>query len=170
MWFEMRKERLDFAQRAPVVHVCEAELTAPRGLVFAAFAEPCGWKDWFPNVRAAAYASPAPHGVGTIRRARVGSTHWVEEMIAWDAPTRWAWTVARASVPFATAQVESFEFADAGRGTQVRWTLALEPRLLARLGAPVALRMIRRLFGEAMGNLSMYLQQQPSAERGTAEQ
>lgn len=157
MWFRMRREDLGFLDRARVVHVAEADVAAPRAEVFAALADPRGWKDWFPGVRDARYASPPPHGVGTIREADVGGTRWVEEMIAWDEGTRSAWTVTRASVPFARAQVEAFELRDAAGGTRIRWTLALEPRLLARLGAPFAGRTIARLFHRAMENLGGYL-------------
>jgi hypothetical protein len=140
------------------VHVASATLAAPRAAVFAAFAEPAGWPAWFPNVQAAAYTSPAPHGVGTIREARVSGTRWVEEMIAWDDGVRWAWTVLRASVPFAKAQVECFEFADApGGGTRVRWTLALDPRLVARLGSRFATPAIARLLARAAATLDARL-------------
>ena len=162
MWFDMRKESLGFANLAPVVHSCDAEVAAPRAVVFATFAEARSWKHWFPNVRDAQYISPAPYGVGTVRAAHVGRTHWVEEMIAWDDAARWAWTVTRASVPFAHAQVECFEFTDAGGATQVQWTLALDPRLLARLGAPFAPRVIARLFRQAMLNLEGYLRCAPT--------
>ena len=117
MWFTMRKEDVGFVERARSVHVAEATMAAPRARVFGAFVDPESWPDWFPNVRRAAYTSPPPFGVGTIREAHVGGTRWVEEMMAWDDGRRWAWTVLRASVPFATAQVECFEFADAGAGT-----------------------------------------------------
>jgi len=70
---------------------------------------------------------------------------------------RWAWTVLRSSVPFAKAQVECFEFADAGAGTRIRWTLALDPRLIARLGGPFATRAIRRLLTRATTNLDARL-------------
>ena len=168
MWFQMRKESLGFADRAPLIHVNEATVAAPRVRVFAAFTEPRDWRLWFPNVRDASYTSAPPHGVGTIRHAHVGRTHWVEEIIAWDEGTRWAWTVVRASVPFAKAQVESFEFADAGEGTRVRWTLALDPRLLTRLGAPFSGRVIRRLFGRATQNLSAHLEPAPRPVISTA--
>jgi hypothetical protein len=163
MWFAMRREDLGFLGRAPVLHVTEAEV-AGAGLpaVFAALAEPRCWRHWFPNVRDAAYTSPPPHGVGTIREADVGGTRWVEEMIAWDEGRRWAWTVVRASVPFATAQVECFELSEASGGTRVRWTLALEPRLLARLGAPFAARTIGHVFQRAMRDLGTYLQPAPA--------
>jgi len=168
MWFELRKEDLGFAGRAPVVHVSEAEVAAPRPQVFAAFTEPGCWRHWFPNVRAASYTSPPPYGVGTIRAAHVGGTYWMEEMIAWEESARWAWTVTHASVPFAKAQVEAFEFMDAGGGTRVRWTLALEPRLLARLATPFAPGIVSRLFRRATHNLGVYLQDNSPDGRAAA--
>src|SRR5262249_58341941 len=83
VWFEMRKESLGFLDRAPVVHVAEAVIAAPRKAGFGAIAEPRGRKHWFPGLREASYATPPPHGVGTIREANVGGTRWVEEMIDW---------------------------------------------------------------------------------------
>ena len=158
MWFEMRREDLGFLQRAPVVHVADAAVPADRTAVFDALADAGAWPRWFPNVRAARYTTPPPHGVGTIREADVGGTRWVEEMIAWEGGTLWGWTVTGASVPFASAQVETFALADAPGGTHVRWTVAMEPRLLARLGAPFAARTIPRLFARAMRNLATYLE------------
>jgi len=166
MWFEMRKENVSFVQRAPVVHLSEAVVAAPRALVFAAFAEPRSWQHWFPNVRDASYTGAAPYGVGTIREAHVGGTYWREEMIAWKEGSQLTWTVTHASVPFAKAQVESFEFIEAASGTCVRWTLALEPRLLARLGAPLARGVITRLLRRAMRNLTVHLQHQSRSGAG----
>jgi carbon monoxide dehydrogenase subunit G len=153
MWFEMRRENMEFVGRAPLVHGAEARLAAPRAEVFRALVDPAGWPGWFPGVRAVSYRTRAPYGVGTVRLADVGRTQWVEEIIAWDVDRRWAWTVVRASVPLATAQVECFELADDGDGTRIRWTLALEPRLIARLGAPFMGRTIARLLTRAMRNL-----------------
>ena len=157
MLFTMRKEDLGFVERAGSVHVAEATMAAPRSRVFGAFVDPESWPAWFPNVRRAVYASPPPFGIGTIREAHVGGTRWIEEMVAWDDGRRWAWTVLRASVPFAKAQVECFEFADAGAGTRIRWTLALEPRLVARLGGRFATAAIRRLLSRATANLDARL-------------
>jgi carbon monoxide dehydrogenase subunit G len=157
MWFALRPETLAFVDRAPVRWMAEADVAAPRAAVFAAVAAPESWKHWFPNVRDAVYTSAPPHGVGTIREAHVGGTRWVEEIIAWADGSCFAWTVTRASVPFAAAQVESFEFADAGSATRVRWTLALDPRLLVRLAAPLGPRVIGRLLRTAMKNLEAYL-------------
>jgi len=46
---------------------------------------------------------------------------------------------------------------DASGGTRVRWTLAIEPRLLQRLAAPLAPLLMRRLFERAMRNLEARL-------------
>lgn len=162
MWFEMRRENLGFLERAPVVRAAESTLKAPPAAVFAALVEPRGWKEWFPSVREVSYTSPPPHGVGTIREANVAGTHWIEEIIAWDPSTRWAWTVTRASVPLASAQVEVFDLMDDAGGTRVRWMLALEPRLLARLGAPFTAGTVRRLFDRAMRNLDAHLDRGPA--------
>jgi deazaflavin-dependent oxidoreductase (nitroreductase family) len=61
--------------------------------------------------------------------------------------------VLEASTPLAHAQVESFEVEDAPGGTRVRWTLAIEPRLVQRLAAKVAPLVMRRVFERAMRNL-----------------
>jgi len=153
----MRKEDLSFLDRAPVRHVFTALVAAPRAAVFAALADPPSWPSWFPGVRAARYHGAPPYGVGTIREADVSGTRWVEEMIAWDADRPWAYTVLEASTPLAHAQVESFDVEDAPGGTRVRWTLAIEPRLLQRLAAPLAPLLMRRLFERAMRNLEARL-------------
>ena len=156
--FDMRREDLTFLTRAPVIHAFEADVAAPRDRVFAALADPATWSRWFPGVKSACYGSPPPHGVGTIREADVSGTRWVEEMIAWDVDRRWAYAVTSASAPVAMAQVESFELEDGPAGTtRVRWTLALEPRLLMSLTGPIAPFVMGALFRRAMRNLEAFL-------------
>jgi deazaflavin-dependent oxidoreductase (nitroreductase family) len=157
----MRREDMTFLERAPVRHVFRAVVAAPRASVFAAIADPTCWHAWFPGVRSARYASPEPYGVGTIREADVSGSRWVEEMIAWEPERRWAYTVIESSAPLAAAQVEAFDVEDAsdapGGGTRVTWTLAIEPRLLQRLAAPIAPLVMRRVFEGAMRGLERYL-------------
>jgi len=161
MWFDLRRQTLAYLGYAPVLYVAEADLPAPRSVVFAALVEPRGWKDWFPGLRDARYTTPPPHGVGTIREANFSGTRWIEEIITWDEPARWAWTVVRATVPLATEQVEAFELTETRDGTHVRWTLALELRLLGRLLSPLTARTIPRLFQRAMANLATRLNRAP---------
>jgi uncharacterized protein YndB with AHSA1/START domain len=157
MWFELRKESVDFADRSPLLWQAEATVAAPRSEVFAVLVDPQSWHLWFPGLENAFYSSPPPHGVGSIREARVRGSRWIEEIIEWRQDTRYAWTVTAASVPLSTAQIESFALADEGTGTRVRFTIALEPRLLGRLGAPFASRTVERLWQRAAANLTDYL-------------
>ena len=94
-----------------------------------------------------------------MRVAEVAGTHWEEEIIVWDKDRRWGWTVLAASVPLADAQVELFELTDTANGTAIRWTLALEPRLIARLGAALAEPAIRMLWQRATRNLEAKLRE-----------
>jgi len=125
--------------------------------VFGVFADPASWKHWFPSVRDVSYSNAPPHGVGTVRIANVGGTTWVEELLAWDERERYAWTVTRASVPFAAALVESWEFSDDAGGTRIRWTFALDPRLLARLASPLLGSTLARVLRGAAANLEAYV-------------
>ncbi|MBI3784466.1 MAG: SRPBCC family protein [Deltaproteobacteria bacterium] len=158
MWFELRKEDLSFRQRAPVVYINQAEIAAPRCAVGAAFCDAASWKKWFPNLRGALYEGLPPYGVGSIREAHVGSTRWREEMLLVDQNQGIAWTVTRSTVPFAHALVESFELSDSPNGTRVRWTFAMQPRLIARLGSPFAARVMGGVLQRAAKNLETYLQ------------
>src|SRR5262245_59786789 len=123
MRFAMRHEDLGFINHAPMVQLVEAVVSNEPITVFGALADAATWPRWFPGVRAAWYSTQPPYGVGTIREADVSGTHWVEKMIAWEEPVRWAWTVIAASVPFAAAQVESFELQPEAGGTRLRWTI-----------------------------------------------
>lgn len=165
MWFHYRKEQISFAERAPVLVSVAARVAAPRSAVFAVMADPDTWPQWFPGVHAASYESGTPYGVGTIRQAHVGRSHWVEELIAWDTDSRWAYTVLRSTTSLARAQIELFDFRDVDGGTEVEWTLALEPRLLARLGTPFMPRVIDRLFRRAMRNLETFIRDQKAFPR-----
>lgn len=160
---------MTFLARAPVRHAFERVVAAPRTTVFGAIADPTGWKHWFPGVRDARYRDAPPYGVGTIRESDVSGTRWVEEMIAWEPGRRWAYTVLDASAPIASAQVESFELDDVPGGTRVRWTLAIEPRLVQRLAGPIAPFIMARLFERAMTNLEARVTDTPAPRFGAID-
>lgn len=165
MWFHCRPEQLAFAEHAPRRVRVTARVAASRSAVFAAVVDPGTWPHWFPGVHAASYESGTPYGIGTIRQAHVGRSHWVEELIAWDTNSRWAYTVLRSTVPLARAQIEVFDFREAEGGTEVEWTLALEPRLLARLGTPFMPSVVNRLFRRAMHDLESFIHNQKAFPR-----
>ena len=100
--------------------------------------------------------------MGTFREATVSGQKYEEVIVAWDEGKRWAYYVARATLPIAKAQLECSEFEDCGTGTRVRWILAADRRLLLWLAAPVFRRYLRGLFREAMTNLDAYIRARPA--------
>jgi carbon monoxide dehydrogenase subunit G len=148
-----------FLTTAPYRTTRSVLVPAPPAAVFAAIAEdPAGWGDWFPGFsRTGRYRTPPPPGVGAEREMRLGGAGLVETVIAWEAPTRWAFRVSEARLPGVRAMAEGYVLEPESGGTRVTWTLALEtspgfvaPVMGAASGAlvPVALRRLgRRLAG-----------------------
>lgn len=127
-WHALKKVGMDFAETAPTRYEAEAVVAAPRGDVFAAFADAASWKHWFPGVEEASYPGESPpFGVGTFRASVVAGQRYEEYMVAWDEGARWAYYIDRATVPVARAQLEVTEFEDCDGGTRVRWIIACEP-------------------------------------------
>jgi len=159
-WHDMREVGLEFLDSAPRVYVMQAELDAPRARVWDAFADASTWEHWFPGVETADYPGETrPYGVGCFRASTVSGQKYEEYMLAWDEPARWAYYIARATLPIARAQLECTDFEDAGSGTRVRWTLATDP--LQDLdfmadGKPFQ-DFLQGLHEEAMRNLEAYL-------------
>ena len=171
MWFDLDPVELDFLSSAPYRWSVEAHVHASRAAVWDAFVDAPGWPRWFPGVSNACYPGGAPpFGVGTKREATVRGQRWQETILAFDTGMRWAYRVDRATVPLAHAQIECIEFADAGGGTCVRWTLAARPRLLLRTTSAFMPRTLRRLLERAARNLERELRRRPESEvRRTAD-
>jgi carbon monoxide dehydrogenase subunit G len=164
MTYELRPEGLDFLARAPRSWRFEAGVAAPRPTVFGAISgDPSKWKSWFPGLSSGRYEGDGPPGVGSVRQVRMSGVTYRETVVAWVQDERWAYRVDQCSVPMARALVEEWATEDAGEGTLVRWTFAIEPGLLFRLGQPLAPTVMGRLFRRAMAKLSTEL---ASRERG----
>jgi len=153
----LREVSLEFLDEAPKRWEFEARVDAPPGAVFAAIsADPKTW-EWFPGITGGGYEGDGPPGVGSIREARMGPSVYRETILAWDAPTRWAYRVDEMTVPFAHALVEDWTVRADGDGSVVRWTFAIDPRSLFRASLAVAPAAMGRLFRRAMRNLSLTL-------------
>jgi hypothetical protein len=156
---ELHPVDLDFLEQAPVVQVCREVLHRPAAAIFAAVSEdPAGWGSWFPGFsHQGRYLSPPPHGVGAVREVVMLGVRFRERILAWDAPSRWAFCVDQASVPFATAFAEEYRLTPEGDRSVVQWTLAMDPRGPVRRATPLMGAVLPRLFRRAMGNLERRL-------------
>jgi hypothetical protein len=158
-WHECRKVGLDFAETAPARYVVERDIRAPRQAVWDAFADPGGWRHWFPHVEWVTYDGPPPYGVGTIRKSSVAGCLHDETMVAWDEPRRWGYIIDRATEPLSTAQIEVTEFEEIAGGTRVRWTLACDPLpgLKFLSGDQPFEAFLGRVLEDALAGLERYL-------------
>jgi carbon monoxide dehydrogenase subunit G len=154
VWFRFRPVGLEFLETAARHRAVEAHAALPRDVVWRAFSDAATWHEWWPGVRSAGYRGEPPFGVGTIREADVGGFRMEETILAWDEGKRWAYRIDRSTAPIAKAQVEVTELADDGDGTRLRWTVALEPRLVMKLGGPLLEGAMRRMLDRALRNLA----------------
>jgi Polyketide cyclase / dehydrase and lipid transport len=119
---------LDFLETAPHRFDYRASLDAPCAAVFDAISsDPSTW-GWFPGIEAGAYEGDERAGVGTRRWVRIGGVKYRETMLAWAAPTRWAYRVDETSGPVFKALLEDWVMESADRdSTTLSWTFAFDP-------------------------------------------
>jgi carbon monoxide dehydrogenase subunit G len=149
---------LDFLASAPNRTVTQVRLKQPVEVVFGALAEqPESWGSWYPGFGAGGYTSPAPHGVGSVREMKVGGLLTVETILAWDAPSRWAFYISKATMPGIRSFAEDYALAPDGAGTVLTWTLAVDLAPAAKPLGPLLGKLGPRLTRRAFANLERRL-------------
>jgi hypothetical protein len=84
----------------------------------------------------------------------MGESQYRETILAWDAPTRWAYRVDESADALINALVEEWVVEGDGDHSTVRWTFAVEPGTDMEAAIPAAKTMIGDMFNQAMANLS----------------
>ena len=88
----------------------------------------------------------------------MGPTTYVETILVWDAPHRWAFRVDATTAPIANAIVEDWRVEPRMVGGSIAsWTITMDPTPLFRVLAPLAPLVMGRLFRRAMRNLERSL-------------
>jgi hypothetical protein len=147
---QLRPVELDFLTTASVRFEYEVQLPAEVGAVFAAIsADPSTWT-WFPGLADGRYEGAGPRGVGTRRAISLEGTVYRETILAWDAPTRWAYRVDESSDATFDALAEDWVIEPRENGSVLRWTFAVDPQPeLAELIAGAG-EVIGTVFANAM--------------------
>ena len=164
---QLRAVELDFLKDAPNRWDFEAEVDAPPAVVFAAIAaDPSTWTQWFPDLEEGSYEGDGPPGVGTRRQVSQSGVTYRETMLAWDAPTRWAYRVDESSGDMFRALAEDWVVEPKGDHSVVRWTFAIDPNpaivpLLDDLPA-----IVGKVFEDAMAGLNDYIAQEAGSAAG----
>jgi uncharacterized protein YndB with AHSA1/START domain len=157
MTHRLRTVDLGFLDTAPKKFVFEATVPTSKETVFGAIsADPSTWT-WWPGHDDGRYETPAPHGVGSRRYMRMGDSWYRETILAWEAPTRWAYRVDESADALLEALVEEWVVEGDGDRTTVRWTFAVDPGADFAEAIGAAETMIGDMFEQAMANLSVRL-------------
>jgi hypothetical protein len=148
---------LDFLESAPVRFSYAHDLPAPAEAVWSAIsADPSTWT-WFPGLADAHYDSDPPHGVGTRRSVVMEGIAYRETLLAWDAPSRWAYRVDESSDTTFRALAEDWVMTGTGPTSTLTWTFAVDPQPeLAEL-IQGARDTIGDVFAKAMVSLAAHL-------------
>lgn len=104
---------------------------------------------WCRLVSAVRWTSPPPFGVGTTRTvsALAGQNVLDERYFIWEEGRRKAFHGVRASMPLFKRFAEDYAIQPTSDAScHFTWTVAVEPKLPARLAAPIDKRVFATLF------------------------
>ena len=127
--------------------------TAPIETVFDALTDHRGIADYVWAVRRSTLdreGTPAPNGVGAVRRIEAVGPAIVEEIIDYQRPSRYAYKMLSGAP--VRDHVGTVELREAGPGTEVSWHLRSTPKIpgLNWLLSPVLKRVIGELLKGAV--------------------
>src|SRR6201993_1546693 len=104
--------------------------TAPIEKVFDVLTDHRGMADYVPLLRRSTLdreGTPAPNGVGAVRRLEAVGPAIVEEIIDYQRPTRYAYKMLSGAP--VRDHVGTVELREAGTGTEVSWHLRSTPKI-----------------------------------------
>lgn len=128
------------------------QFRVPLERVWARYTDHAAWGEWagLGPVRLVQLGTPPPNGVGCVREFAAGGTRTQEQVLAYEPPHRFTYTVIRGPVPMAD-HLGEVVFAARDGGTLVTWRCRFRSRIPG-LGGLLRL-MITRLFRNALRGL-----------------
>ncbi len=165
---------LEWIENAPQVARISEHITAPPAQVFAAFADASTWPRWFPLMTGArwldAAGGPAGGGVGREREVTLrGFGTFRERFLAFDEPSRFAFTVIASSSSMMKRFGEDYRLTAEGNGTRFEWIMGAEAAGIGKLVAPGMKLFMQRLLRRAARNVNRYLAEHPAPVAAPAQ-
>lgn len=161
MKFKCRPVGIEFLENAPVKFVNEVELTASHAQVFSVFENAEAWPQWYKEILAVEWHSLKPYGVGTTRTVKLTTVTVEEYFIVWEQDKRFAFYIAKASLPLVKALLEVYQLEELGDyRSKFIYTVCLEPTIWLRLGGSLILKVYEKMFRQATTDLATYIQKQ----------
>lgn len=157
--YATRPVDLDFLKTAPLRMSFANTLRATPRAVFDAIAhDVTNIPRWYAAVAEAEYGGQPPYGVGTKRRVKlVGGVTFHEQILAWDAPVRYAYRFEHTSVPGIRAMAEEWSVLETPAGTRVVWTVAVDATLATAIAVRASAPGIMVATRRAMARLDRML-------------
>ncbi|MFE0649429.1 SRPBCC family protein [Streptomyces sp. NPDC059534] len=150
----LRPVELDFTATAPVRLVFTAALAAPPPAVYRSLALEVGsMPSWFTAVTSAV---PTGDGAGRTVRLR-GGIAFEETILAAEPDVRYAYRVDETNAPGVTAMAEEWFLSPTGKGTRLRWIMAVDGPAPLRLALRVAAPGVALSFRDAARRLDRRL-------------
>jgi len=159
MRFKLRHADANFAGNARKQFTYDFTIGASSERVFDTVVHPERMDRWLPDLRAARWLTPEPHGVESLREIRLPWLRVEEKVLVWERGERFVFRIAATSIPMLRRMVEDFRFTRLGPSkTRVQWTIAYQPaRLFIPLEGLIYPRY-SRLFEEACRRLRSHLE------------
>jgi len=157
MWFKVRAADATFAADAKKHFIFDFKVPGPPGAAFEVITDPTGLGRWMPDFKRGAWASAAPHGVGSVREIALTTIAVHERVLVWEPGERFVFTIVKASAPILKHMVEDYRLEPASGGTRVQWTIAYQPTLLARPLEPILRSRFSKTFEHACTRLAQHL-------------
>jgi uncharacterized protein YndB with AHSA1/START domain len=155
MHFSCHPVDASFFETAPMRFTNVVELDARPAEVFAIFEDGDTWPKWFSSMNKVAWTSKKPHGVGSERTVWMTPVTLDEHFFAWEKDRRLSFYLTGHSRPLAHALAEDYLLEEIEPGkTRFTYIVAMEPRLLVRMGGPLS----RAYFGSMLRNACKGLQ------------
>ena len=142
--------------------VCEREIPRPREEVAAYAADPDHTTEWYANIKAVEWETPRPLAVGSrlafiasFLGRRLSYTYEIRELVPGE---RLVMSTAQGPFPMET----SYTWEDAGDGaTRMTMRNRGEPSGVAKVGAPLMARAMKRAMSQDLERLSRILAARP---------
>jgi polyketide cyclase/dehydrase/lipid transport protein len=144
---------LEWATESPVRISAQSTSAAAPDAVFEVLADHLAWPEWFGSVRKVEVIGTGD-GVGSRRRVHAAGMVIEEVFIAWDPGHRWAFTATGLRPAFTRSLIEDCRLVAAGGGTEITYTMHLDPSPAMRPVIAAAAPMIRRQLTKAVTNLA----------------
>jgi hypothetical protein len=158
MRFPCHSVDASFFDTAPMRFKNVVELAARPADVFAIFADGESWPRWFHGIRKVVWTSNKPYGIGTTRTVWLTGASVDEHFFRWEQDRRFSFYLTGQSIPLAHALAEDYLLEEVGPSkTRFTYSVAIEPRLVLRMGGPIARTYFGSMFSNGCKGLQSYI-------------